>query len=212
VAARDVFIVGTRSFAAEVAEFARDAGLHVLGLLEPYDRARVGQTIHDLSVSWLEEAPAGTSAAAIVGTGESRRRELTERLRSAGWQIGTLIHPRAHIAASTTIGSGSVIGPGVVVGARAAIGEHVVLGRGALVGHHTSIGAFSTLGPGANVAGNVRVEPDALIAMGALVRDHRTIGASAVVAMGAVVVGDVPAGIEVRGVPARAARRPAAES
>jgi serine acetyltransferase len=35
------------------------------------------------------------------------------------------------------------------------------------------------------------------------VRDHLEVGADAVVAMGAVVVRDVPAGIEVRGVPAR---------
>jgi sugar O-acyltransferase (sialic acid O-acetyltransferase NeuD family) len=209
VTQRDVYVAGTRTFAAEVADFANDAGLRVLGLLEPYDRARVGKTIHDLPVSWLEETPAGASGTAIVGTGEPRRRELVERLRAAGWQPGTLIHPRAHIAPSSTIGAGTVVGPGAVVGARSDIGEHVVLGRGALVGHHTSIGAFSTLGPGANVAGNVRVEADALIAMGALVRDHTTIGASAVVAMGAVVVGDVPAGVEVRGIPARAVQHPA---
>jgi len=206
VSAPGVYVAGTRTFAAEIADFARDAGFPVLGLLEPYDPARVGQTIHDLPVTALEEIPPGGPDTAIVGTGEADRRELVARLRAAGWQLGTLIHPRAHVAPSSTIGMGTVVGRGVVVGARVTIGENVVLGSGSLVGHHTEIGPFCTLGPGANVAGNVRIEADVLVAMGAAVRDHTTIGASAIVAMGAVVVGDVPAGAQVRGVPARAYR------
>jgi serine acetyltransferase len=41
--------------------------------------------------------------------------------------------------------------------------------------------------------------------MGAVVRDHIEVGPGATVAMGAVVVRDVPAEIEVRGVPAQPA-------
>ena len=202
----EVHVAGTRTFAAEVADFARDAGLHVVGLLEPVDRARVGQKIHDLPVTWLDDGPARPGAIALLGTGETARRPLVGRLRAAGWRPGALVHPHAHLAPSATVGEGSIVGPGVVVGACAHIGEHVVVGRGALVGHHTTIGDFATLGPGANVAGNVRVEDEAFIALAAVVRDHTTIGAAAVVAMGAVVVGDVPAGAQVRGVPARAHR------
>ena len=198
----DVYVVGTRTFAAEVADFVVDAGLRVAGLLEPYDRARVGQTIHGYPVTWLEET-SPDAGLALIGTGDTDRRELAARLRSVGWHAGTLVHPRAHVAPSSTVGGGSVVGPGVIVGARTRIGEHVVLGRGALIGHHSEIGSFSSVGPGANVAGNVRVESDAVIAMGALVRDHTTIGSGAVVAMGAVVVDDVPAATEVRGLPAR---------
>jgi sugar O-acyltransferase (sialic acid O-acetyltransferase NeuD family) len=203
--AASVHVVGTRTFAAEVVDFARDAGLNAVGLLEPHDRARVGQTIHGLPVAWLDEPPAGEPGAAIMGTGDAARREVVARVEAAGWKVATLIHPRAHVAPSATVGAGSVVGPVAVIGACARIGDHVVLGRGALVGHHTEIGAFCTLGPGANVAGNVRLEADVHIAMGALVRDHTTIGAAAVVAMGAVVVEDVPSGVEVRGVPARTA-------
>jgi sugar O-acyltransferase (sialic acid O-acetyltransferase NeuD family) len=203
VSPQGVYVVGTRTFAAEVVDFARDAGLDVLGLIEAHDRATVGQVIHGLPVTGLEELPAGGPHTAIVGTGETDRTELVRRLLDAGWQLAGLTHPRAHLAPSSTIGTGTVVGPAAVVGACAAIGEHAVLGRGALVGHHTEVGPFCTLGPGANVAGNVRIEAGVTIAMGAVVRDHTTVGAAATVAMGAVVVGDVPAGVEVRGVPAR---------
>lgn len=196
-------MVGTRSFAAEVVDFAAETGLVIAGLLEPFDRDRVGTTIHDLPVSWLEETGA---ARALVGTGERSRRLIVGRLRAAGWTIDGLVHPKAHIARSSTVGDGAIVAPGVVVGARARIGDHVVLGRGALVGHHTEIGSFATLNPGANVAGNVRIGKDAFVGMGAVVREDVTVGASAVVAAGAVVVGDVDDAAEVRGLPARVHR------
>ena len=196
---RSVFVAGTRSFSAEVAGFAQDAGLEVKGLLEPYERARVGTEIHGYPVGWLEET---APSAALLGTGETDRRPLADRLRAGGWELPALVHPRAHVAATASVAAGTIIAPGAVVGAAAQIGECVVVGRGALVGHHTVLGSFSTLGPGANIAGNVGLGESAFVAMGAAVRDHVSIGAGAVVAMGGVVVGDVPPGVEVRGLPA----------
>jgi sugar O-acyltransferase (sialic acid O-acetyltransferase NeuD family) len=202
---REVRIVGSRSFAGEVAGFARDAGFSVASLLEPYDPSRIGTTIHELSVSPLEEGPTGCPDV-LIGTGETHRREIVERARRAGWRPLSLVHPAAHLAASASVGEGALIGPGVVVGAYTTIGPFAVLGRGALVGHHTSIGEHCTLGPGANVAGNAVIEPDAFLGMASAVRDHVRIGTRAVVAMGAVVVADVEALAEVRGVPARPPR------
>lgn len=199
---RELFVVGTRTFAAEVAGFAEEIGFRVAGLLEPYDRERVGQTIHGFPVSWLEETqPQGRQA--VVGTGETERRPIAERLQAAGWQPATLVHPRAHVAATSTVGSGAVVAPGVVIGAYSEIGDYAVVGRGTLVGHHTRIGPFVSLGPGANVAGNVTIDADGFIGMAAVVRDHVTIGRASIVAMGALVLGDVAAETQVRGVPAR---------
>jgi UDP-perosamine 4-acetyltransferase len=194
-----VFVAGTRTFSAEAACLAEEAGLEVVGLLEPYDRARVGTRIHGYPVSWLEETSPG---AALMGTGEIARRALEGRLRAGGWELATLVHPRAHVALTARLGTGAIVAPGAVIGAAAQIGECVVVGRGALVGHHTELGSFSTIGPGANIAGNVSLGEDVFVGMGAVVRDHVSIGPGSVVAMGAVVVGDVPAGVEVRGLPA----------
>ena len=195
----ELYIAGTRTFAAEVADLAADAGFAVRGLLEPYDRTRTGP-IHELPVTWLEDAAPGL---VVVGTGERDRRAIVERLTAAGFEFATLVHPRAHVSRTTSIGPGSVVSAGVVVGARTAIGSQVVLGRGALIGHHTEIGDFSTINPGANVAGNVVVGEDAFIGLGAVVRDHLAVGAAALVAAGAVVVGEVEPGAQVRGLPAR---------
>jgi sugar O-acyltransferase (sialic acid O-acetyltransferase NeuD family) len=196
---RALFVAGSRSFSAEAACFAEEAGFEVAGLLEPYDRARVGTQIHGYPVTWVEETPPGV---ALLGTGETDRRPLVERLRASGWALATLVHPRAHVATTATLGAGAVIAPGAVIGAAVQIGECVAVGRGALIGHHTDVGSFATLGPGANVAGNVGLQEDVFVGMGAVVRDHVTVGAGSVVAMGGVVVDDVPPGVEVRGAPA----------
>jgi sugar O-acyltransferase (sialic acid O-acetyltransferase NeuD family) len=198
----EVRIVGTRTFAGEVADFARDTGLDVAALLEPFDPERVGTRIHGLPVEPINQRSRNADAV-IIGTGEPSRREIVARVERASWRPVSLIHPRAHLAPSATVGTGAVLAPGVVVGAYSRVGEHTVLGRGALVGHHTEIGPFATLGPGANVAGNVRIEPDAFLGMATAIRDHLTVGAGAVVGMGAVVLSNVATGSEVRGVPAR---------
>ena len=181
-----VHVAGTRTFAAEVVDYARDACLDVAGLLDP-----------------LEPGAAGASGRAIVGTGDTDRRAVVARLVAAGWEVAGLVHPAAHVAPSARVAASALVAPGVVIGAAVEIGEHVVVGRGALVGHHTRIAPYATVGPGANVAGNVVVEEDAFLAMACAVRDHVTIGAGVVVAMGAVVIRDAPPGAQVSGVPAR---------
>ena len=199
----EVYVVGTRTFAAEVADFAEEAGARVAGLLESVDRERVGRAIHDLLVvSWLDDGPAGRVRSVLLGTGEDDRRDTVRRVLAAGWEPVTLVHPRAHVARSSRVGPGAVVGPGVVIGARSSIGDYAVVGRGALIGHHTEVSAFATLGPGANVAGNVRIGEGARVGMAAVVRDHVAVGAAALVAMGAVVVADVAPGTAVRGLPA----------
>ncbi|HEY1359295.1 MAG TPA: hypothetical protein VGF21_13415 [Thermoleophilaceae bacterium] len=195
-----IWIAGTRSFAAEVLGYAREAGLEVTGLLEPRERDNVGSKVHGLPVEWLDDAKGGR---AIIGTGDADRREVAERLAAAGFGPTTLVHPAAHVPGSVEVGEGSIVAPGVVVGAHATIGRNVVLGRGSLIGHHTRIADLATLGPGSNVAGNTEIGEGAFLGMAAAVRDHASVGAGALVAMGAVVVGDVPAGASVRGLPAR---------
>jgi sugar O-acyltransferase (sialic acid O-acetyltransferase NeuD family) len=194
------WILGIRSFAVEVADWAQDAGLEIDGFLDPSDDVPEGGQLEGLPVRKLVAA-AGTEA--ILATGQTDRRKIVMRALGAGIQLRGLLHPTAHVSRRADIDACAVIGPHATIGAATNIGTHASINRGVLVGHHTRIADLVTLGPGANVAGNVIVEEGALVAMGAVVRDHVRIGAWSRVAMGAVVVADVAAGIEVRGIPAR---------
>ena len=200
----DIHVAGTGSFALEVVEYARDAGLEVAGLIELQNPARVGTEIHGLPVRSAGDPPVG-GAAAVVGAGGSRLAHWAI-LAPHGWRAASVVHPTAHVAPSARVADGCVLAPGVVVGAASELGDHVLVGRGALVGHHTTLEPGVVLNPGANVAGHVRLGTGATVGMGALVADHLEVGAGAVVAAGAAVVRSVAAGVRVQGVPARVYR------
>ena len=195
-----LFVAGTGSFAADVAEVAQDAGYEVGGLIELRDAARVGTRVHGLPVIGMTHP--GGDAAVVIGAGGDRDAIWSE-LAGRGWRAKTVVHPRAHVPRSAALGPGTLVGPGAVLGAAAATGTHVVVGRACSVGHHTTVGDFATVNPGAQVAGNVELGRKAFVGIGAVVRDHVRIGAGAVIAAGAVVVGDVDDGVQVRGLPAR---------
>lgn len=196
---RELLVVGTRSFAGEVADYCEQAGYRILGLLEPYDASRIGSEIHGLPVLPFERAK---GALVALGTGEPDRRPIVERVRAEGGLLTRVVHPGAQVSARSVVGEGTVVGPGAVIGAFSEIGECGVVARGVLVGHHTRIGSFVTLNPGVNVAGNVRIEDDVFLGMAAVVRDHVTVGEGALVAAAAVVLRDVAPGVQVRGLPA----------
>jgi sugar O-acyltransferase (sialic acid O-acetyltransferase NeuD family) len=196
---RELYLAGTGSFAVEVAEWARDAGWTIAGLIELLDRSRVGTVTAGRPVVACDSPPSG--ARAVIALGGSRS-EHHSRLEG-GWQAATVVHPRAHISPSARLGAGCIVAPGAVVGAETVIGEHALVSRGALVGHHVSIGAFVSLLPGVNVGGHVEMGNRATIGMGAVITNGTRIGADATVAAGAVVLSEVASGSRVQGVPAR---------
>jgi sugar O-acyltransferase (sialic acid O-acetyltransferase NeuD family) len=193
-----VYVAGTGSFALEVAEYARDAGFVVAGLVELLDPERVGREIHGLEVVGIDE-PRSSVILGLAGD----RREHSRTLAEHGWPAATLIHPAAHVSTSATIAAGCIVGPQAVVGAATEVEPHALLGRGALVGHHAVIGAGATLNPGANVAGNTTIGSGATVGMGAVVGNGVEVGEDSIVAAGAVVLKPVEARTRVQGVPAR---------
>jgi sugar O-acyltransferase (sialic acid O-acetyltransferase NeuD family) len=198
-----VFVAGTGSWSIEVAEYARAAGLEVLGLIELLDRERVGSVIHGLPVRAADHLPPIGEHRVVLGVG-SRRPDAWARLVREGWDPApAVVHPRAHVSESATIAEGALVGPMAVVGAGSVVGRHVVLARGALVGHHVRIGDFAVVNPGANIGGNSAIGPGVAIGIGAAVVNGINVRAHAVVGAGALVRTDVPDGQRVQGVPAR---------
>jgi sugar O-acyltransferase (sialic acid O-acetyltransferase NeuD family) len=197
---RSLYVAGTGSFAAEIAEWAADAAAEIYGLIELQQPQRVGSVVHGMPVVGREAPP--PEGRAVLGLGGDRQASWRQ-LEEAGWLAGGVVHPTAHIARSARVAPSATVGPQAVVGAEAEIGEHAILSRGALVGHHTQIGSFATLNPGANVGGNSRVGVGAFLGMGCVVVNGISVGAGATVAAGAVTIRDVPAEVRVQGVPAQ---------
>jgi UDP-perosamine 4-acetyltransferase len=196
-----VFVAGTGSFAAEISDWARAAGLTVRGLIEMLDDDRIGQVRHGLPVVGLD--PPGPEALAVLGLGGDRQ-QAWGQLAEPGWAGVAVVHTAASLAHDVRLAEGVTIGPRAVIGAASTVGAQVIVSRGVLVGHHVAVGSFATLNPGVNVGGNSAIGAGAFVGMGATVSNGVAVGERAVIAAGAVVLRDVDAATRVQGVPARA--------
>ncbi|HEX6573344.1 MAG TPA: acetyltransferase [Gemmatimonadaceae bacterium] len=200
-----LLILGTRSFAPEIADVASDIeGMEISGYVENMDREKCSEKIEGLPIYWVDDiAPMKDSHFAVCALGTTGRSRFIEQVESIGFRFATIIHPGARISRNSMLGDGSVAGPGVIVATRTRIGRHVILNRGAMIGHHTSVGDYCSIMPGANVAGACTIGDSTYIGMGALVLDHKKVGSHSVVGAGSVVTRDVPDNVQVIGSPAR---------
>ena len=92
--------------------------------------------------------------AAIVAIGNNRlREELHDRLSAAGFELVTVIHPKAMVSPRAVIGAGSAIMAGAIVGTEAELGAGVIVNAAAVVDHHCRVEDFGHLGVKAGMAG-----------------------------------------------------------
>ncbi len=205
---RRLVILGAGGYAEEVADLASEHDRYeIVAFIEGRRREACGTSVHGVPVLWIDDIPSlPENCVAVCAVGSPARSAFIAEASARGLRFGTFVHPSAHVSRSARLGAGCIVGPHVVVAAHTTIGEHVILNRGVLVGHHASIGDCVTLSPGANVAGRTRIGEGAFIGMGAVILDGLTVGEGAVVGSGAVVTRDVPARVQVLGVPARSVR------
>ena len=144
----------------------------------------------------------------VLGLGHANvRLAVYARLQGVA-DFQTIIHPGADVGDTTVIGHGSVITSGVVTTTDVVIGDGVLLNLNVTVGHDSVLGDCCVVNPGATISGGVRVGAGVLIGTGANIIEGLTIGDGAVVGAGSVVTKNVPPGITVVGIPAKAMLKP----
>jgi acetyltransferase EpsM len=206
---KPLLILGTGTFAVEIAEVAEEIpGVIVAGFVENMNRSRCGEPLDGRPVHWIQDlGPMVRTHRVVCGLGTTHRSRFTEQAQALGCEFATLVHPTARVAASSSLGRGTIINVGVIVASHTHLGVHVSVNRGATIGHHTRIEDFVTMGPGVNLAGNCRIGAASYIGIGATIIDNLTIGSHSVVAAGAVVTENVPDRVLVMGVPAKVVKR-----
>ena len=148
-------------------------------------------------------APPWSDALFVLGIGDlAMRRRAASRLGSRE-RLGTIVHSRAWVSPSASVGAGTVVMANATVNTGARIGCHVIVNTGAVVEHDVSLGDFAHVGPRVAIGGGASVGGGAQLGLGCAIRDHIVVGGESRVGMGAVVVRDVPEGAIVAGTPAR---------
>lgn len=200
-----LLILGTRALAEEVADLVSEIpGLEVTAFVENMEPERCEQTLEGLPILWIDDiAPHAATHTAVCALSTTHRSRFIDQAAAHGFQFATVVHPSARISGRSSMGEGTIVSAGVIVATRTHIGRHVFINRGALVGHHTEIGDYVSIMPGANIAGKCRIGDATFVGIGAIVLDGICIGSHSVVGAGAVVTKDVPANVQVVGMPAR---------
>lgn len=214
-ASESIILIGGGGHALVVLEAAMESGRSVRGFFDDdahavaWSRAQLGR-LGTLGHAVKHLAFDGDERFVVaVGGLELRRRVIDEcasQVPAGGHSphaAAAVVHPRAWVSPSATLGVGVYVGPGAIVHAHARIADHAIINSGAIVEHECEIGVNAHVAPGAVLGGNVRVGSDTLVGIGARVLPGVTIGRRVRVGAGATVLRDVPEGATVVGVPAR---------
>lgn len=146
--------------------------------------------------------PASVDVFVAIGNNATRLAKQ-QLLQKHGFQPAILIHPRACVADSASIGAGTVVMAGAVINAAASIGECCIINSNATVEHDCQLDTAVHISPAAALAGAVQIGARSWVGLKACVIQQVCIGSDVVVGAGAVVLTDVAAGCTVAGVPAR---------
>ena len=156
---RRLLIVGAGGHGRSVAEAVLAAGVYeVAGFVDDAapGLAQVGGypvlgTTNDVSAN---RTHADAAIVAIVAIGNNALREaLCHRLVGAGFELATVVHPRAIVSPSAVVGLGSAIMAGAVVGTDARLGFGVIVNCGAVVDHDAQVHDYGHLGVNACMSG-----------------------------------------------------------
>ena len=208
-----LIIIGAGGHGAEVAAYALDQGMPLLGVLDDGKPAGPWNGTHLLG--GLAHLPALCSdheqVVYLTAFGSNTlRRKIVERVEALGiahLRPLVLRHPSAWTAQEVQIGDGTLLAPNSLVTTRTHIGRHCILNVKASVSHDCVIGDFCNLNPGATLCGDVHLGEGCYVGAGATIIEKIKIGAGTVIGAGAVVTHDLPEGVTAVGVPARIIKR-----
>ena len=206
-----VLLVGAGGHARVCLEALRDRpGVQVVGCVSADGLAIAGLPVpmfgndDDLAAAALRAR--ATHAFVAIGDNATRA-AVMGRCVAAGLQLVNAISGFAMVSPAVELGVGVAVLPGAVVNAACSVADGVVINTRASVDHDCVLDTAVHIGPGATLGGGVRIGARSLVGIGAVIAAYLNIGSDVVVGAGAVVVRNVPDGVTVVGVPARAVPR-----
>ena len=203
---KELSILGAGAYGEVIKELAEDNKYRVLGFYD--DTMEEGNEVYGLKVlgsikQLLEENSIKGEYAVSIGD-IGFRTKCFKRIRGIGGRTPYLIHSKAIVSPSASIGEGSYIQAGASIWTGAKIGTDCVVAPMASVSHHTTLGDGSFISPGATVGSRILLEKNVFIGMGAVVMSGvKVVGENTVVGAGSLVIRDVGRNKVVYGSPAK---------
>ncbi|MBX9449979.1 MAG: hypothetical protein KL787_09810 [Taibaiella sp.] len=110
----------------------------------------------------------------VIGIGNNQLREqISKKVQHL---FGTLIHPKADVASSASIGEGTTILSGAVIQPGAKVGKHVIINANVVVDHDAVIGDFVSIYPGTYVGGAAVIKAGITIPANSVIKRDTVLG------------------------------------
>ena len=163
-----VLVYGSRTFGAVVRSLLEDCRHDFSGFIDDiYDGPEV---LGGFDTVRRSHPPGEFACVNAVGYNDlAARRTVSERIRRAGFALPALVHPRAYVASSATVGSGTLVMAIAAVDHRVTLRDDVVVWPSTSVSHDSVIGDNSFLSPACVICGNCRIGRDCFIGAGAVI-------------------------------------------
>jgi len=116
-----------------------------------------------------------------AATNHSIREKIYKKLKRIGFYIPNIIHPKASIEPSVSMGEGNQIMANTIIGSDVKIKNNCIINSGAIVSHDSLLKNNVHITPGAILAGGVYVGENSLIGMGSTIYLNIKIGKHVVV-------------------------------
>lgn len=136
----------------------------------------------------------GSIAASASDPRFTLRKRIAEKIKSYGYIIPNIIHPKATVEASVKMGEGNVIMAGAYVGSDAVLGDNCLINNHAIISHDCVLGDCVRVSPNATLAGAVVIGDNSLVGMNTTVYIGVRLGANVIVYNGANVFTNVADG------------------
>jgi len=147
---KSLLIIGAGGHGQVVAECAEACGYEKIDFLDDNYADAVG------GIDQLEEVVDKYNGVIVSIGNNDIRHDLIIRLQNINTPLITLIHPRAYISPTATIGSGSIVLPNAVIHTNASIGTGCIISIGTLIDHDAVVEDFSHINTGAIVGAGKR--------------------------------------------------------
>ena len=177
-----LIIVGAGGHGRVAADIAELVGYEEIVFLDDHPNSKV-----KVIGSTRDIAKYALTADFFVAIGNSDiRKRVFEEIKRNGATLVNLVHPKATVSRSATLGVGVLVAAGAVVCTGAVVEDGAIVNTLASVDHDCYLGAFSHVSAGVHMVGATRIDGDTFVGVGAtIIKDvcsHCLIGAGAVVA------------------------------
>ncbi len=196
-----ILIAGAGTTAKIVIDTLRAAGEYqIVGIVDGY--VVPGTTIMDIPViaadtdevlSYFVEQGLTRICNSIASIFDLKKREdVYQRLKKAGFEMPTIVHPRAFVEPSAILGEGVFVHANAYVGSETVIGHNTFINTSAVVSHDCVIGNSVFCAPNSVIAGIVTIGDCTLVGMCTTILSRVKIGSHVILVNGSDILKDIP--------------------